>query len=244
MIGVQTQKRSMLQGLVDRLSSPLHTLGRRNGLWYLLSRALERGSGGRVRLIRYLLVAQPLPEGPPARALRDPGVTVREAGPGDPLLQHLPHPAAVIRGRFAQGARCLAVVRGADPMAFLWWTEGPYEEDEVRCRFEPAPEGEAVWDFDVFVFPHHRFGTAFARLWGEAGARLRQRGYRASCSRISAFNAASVASHRRLGARVTGMRTFLVLGPLQVSWGRGRPGFHVSLRDAARPRVRVPSRAV
>ena len=104
----------------------------------------------------------------------------------------------MISARFAQGARCLAAVTNESELAgFLWFTVGPYEEDEVRARFCPEPSGASAWDFDVWVLPRYRMGRLLSYLWGVAGAQLTAEGVGQTVSRISAFNAESLASHRR-----------------------------------------------
>src|SRR3546814_15521124 len=84
----------------------------------------------------------------------------------------------------------------------LWLCLSSYVEDEVRCRYQPAPAGEASWDFDVYVVPAQRSGPAFGRLGDEANAFLRQQGVACSWRRSSAFNPASLVSRseeRRVG---------------------------------------------
>src|SRR3546814_2078183 len=50
--------------------------------------------------------------------------------------------------------------------------------------YQPAPAGEASWDFDVYVVPAQRSGPAFGRLWDEANAFLRQQGVACSWSHL------------------------------------------------------------
>lgn len=153
-------------------------------------------------------------------------------------------PAATIQDRFAQGARCLVALRDDDLVGFLWWIEGPYDEDEVRCVFVPQPAERALWDFDVYVAPSHRFGPAFARLWDAVMNRMHASGFQWSCSRISAFNMPSLRAHQRLGARVVGTRSYLCLGMVQVSMALDVPYLHVSFQPTSRPVVVVsPYRA-
>src|SRR3546814_8400271 len=97
--------------------------------------------------------------------------------------------------RAAQGAVCLGAFKNDAIIGCLWLCLSSYVEDEVRCRYQPAPAGEASWDFDVYVVPAQRSGPAFGRLRDEANAFLRQQGVACSWSRISAFNPASLASH-------------------------------------------------
>lgn len=46
------------------------------------------------------------------------------------------------------------------------------------------PSGEAVWDFDVYIFPQYRFGRVFAAMWSEANKYLQGRGITWSVSCI------------------------------------------------------------
>ena len=77
--------------------------------------------------------------------------------------------------------------------------------------------------------PEHRNGLGFARLWDEANNLLRQRGVAVSWSRISAFNPGSLASHKRLGAKIVGSATFLKIGMAQFMIASGPPYLHCSL---------------
>jgi hypothetical protein len=141
--------------------------------------------------------------------------------------------------RFSQGAVCLAALNGGDCIGFLWISFGPYLEDEVRCRYIPLPQGEAAWDFDVYVYPEHRNSLVFLRLWDEANRYLAARGVRWSLSRISAFNPGSMASHARMGTRRIGSAVFLSIGPLQVSMATVTPRFFLSWKPD-----RIPSFAL
>jgi hypothetical protein len=150
-----------------------------------------------------------------------------------------PPPLEVIRLRYEQEAICLAAFEGKSLVGYLWLLLGPYEEDEVRCRFIPMPEGKAAWDFDVYVVPGYRFGIGFLRLWDEANRYLKERGIQWTMSRISAFNAVSLASHRRLGARVVGHAVFVVLGPCQLALTTVFPFVHLSISTRSEPKIRI-----
>lgn len=95
---------------------------------------------------------------------------------------------------------------------FLWFIQGDYDEDEVRCTFRPEPPDESVWDFDVFVSSRHRMSPVFLKLWEAANRRLSEEGVQCACSRISAFNPRSRAAHERLGANRVGGVVFLCVG--------------------------------
>lgn len=222
-----------------RVRSSLRALGVLNGLAYYLSVGLQRVSGGTVRLIKYDLVRQPLDMVIPAARRWGRSVDVREVGQDDPVMNAIVREPGALRSRFQQGARCLVAMNGEDLLGYLWYVEGPYREDEVRCTFVPEPEGEAVWDFDVYVVPQHRLKPVFSRLWAAAGERLRDAGYAHTCSRISAFNAASRSAHRRLGGQRVGRATFLCIGPVQLMVSTMRPYLNVCGRKGAGPRLRV-----
>ena len=228
-----------MRRLLASLKATLRSLGWADGLTYLLAQSLLRVSRGYVRVYNYYLVVQPVQDGMPVPVSRGRSIEVREIGPDDPLLDDMPHPSATNAYRFRQGGRCLAALKGGDLVGFIWWVEGPYEEDEVHCLFVPEPEGLAVWDFGVYVSPSNRLGLGFARLWDAANKRLFADGYRYTCSRISAFNPASLTAHRRLGAQVVGQRLFICLGQLELSLSRQRPRINLSVGNAYRPTVRV-----
>jgi hypothetical protein len=215
---------------------------REQGFAALVSRALDRLahalSGGRVRIVWYVLVAQPV--GPtarvPARLGRD--VATRLLAAGDPLLAQAPRPPAVLADRFAQGALCFGAERAGSLAGFLWVCPSRYLEDDVRCVFELPQTGDAWWDFDVWVTPDQRNGIIFARLWRAAHEHLRGVGAHWTCSRIVRHNTSSIAAHRRLGAITIGNALFLCGRRWQVTIAR-RPPFHFSRHTASMPVIPV-----
>jgi hypothetical protein len=215
---------------------------REQGFAALVSRALDglarTLSGGRVRIVWYVLVAQPVrPQmRVPARLGRD--VATRLLAAGDPLLAQAPRPAAVIDDRFAQGALCFGAERSGSLAGFLWICPSRYVEDDVRCVFVLPPTGDAWWDFDVWVTPEQRNGIVFARLWGAAHEHLRGVDAHWTCSRIVRHNASSIAAHRRLGAVTIGNAFFLCGRRWQVTIAR-RPSFHFSRQTASMPVIPV-----
>jgi len=194
-----------------------------------------RGLAGHGLLYRYELVAQAVAERPRLGARRGASIETRRLGPGDPALAELPLDDAVLAARFAQGAVCLGAFKGGRTIGCLWFVPGAYEEDEVRCRF--VPEGAAAWDFDLYLAPEVRGGLGFARLWDAADAAYREAGIGWSMSRISRFNAASLAAHKRAGARRLGRATYVVLGPLQIMVATLPPYLHLGVRS--RPVLRL-----
>ncbi|MDA5193595.1 GNAT family N-acetyltransferase [Govanella unica] len=217
-----------------KVTSAVREFGLSDGLGYLVDQLLaRRGWGG---YSRYLLTAQPVPVAP--GKLRPGKIEIVELMAGDPRLGDLPVEPDVLRARFAQGAICLAAVEEGRAVASAWFTFGAYDEDMVRCRFVLSPAGATAWDFDIYVAPEHRMGRTFARLWDGANAELRARGVTWSMSRISAYNAGSLKSHGRMGARVIGRAAFLSLGPVQLAWASVPPFLHLSFQKGG-PDLRI-----
>lgn len=187
----------------------------------------------------YELLAQPVADKPIVPSRLGRSFVVRQINAGDPVLTKIPVPPQVIHERFGQSAVCLGMFKNDELAAYLWLCLGPYNEDEVRCTFEPQPGGESAWDFDVYVFPEHRMGIAFARLWDVANEYLRDRQIAYTFSRVSAFNTISAKSHRRLDARKIGRAVFLVTGFVQLMLCSRHPYVHLSLRSASKPTIRV-----
>lgn len=200
---------------------------------YGAARLLAKASHGRWALYKYRMVAQRIS---PESLCRGRGGRIEVAlcrHPGE-LAPGFPRRPDVLDERYRQGAQCLAASRDGALLGFLWFSFGPYQEDEVRARFVP-PRCRAAWDFDVQVLPEHQLGLAFARLWDEANALLRAHGVEWSCSRISAFNAASLAAHARIGTRLLGSALFLRAGGWQWMLSTLAPYFHVSTAPARYP---------
>lgn len=214
-------------------------LGWANGLLYMVARTLDKVSRGRIQLIRYHFVAQPVPSSP--QLLVRPSATspVCLVSPGDPLLANSPRPIHEIARRFANGHVCL-VAKARDQFAgFLWLARDYYQEDEVRCRYQLEQPGISVWDFDVYVKADFRLGRTFARLWDATNEYLVSNGVRWSFSRISCFNPDSLTSHSRLGTHTLFTGTFLCCGPFQLSFFGVPPYFHTSTSYRSYPTVRL-----
>lgn len=224
--------------MLNKIKGLLKELGALNAALYALHIALSKATAGGARIERFLLVAQPVSPGPRLAPSRSKGTEIRRVEPGDALLSQFPRPEAVIADRYRQGAICLAVVKGEQVQGYLWLIQKGYDEDVARVRFVLPASGRAAWDFDVYVAPEFRLGFTFVKLWDAADAYLRERGIRWSMSRISLFNAGSLASHGRLGAAPIGTATFIILGPAQImavprwpfislSWGNTRPALNL-----------------
>jgi hypothetical protein len=218
-----------------RWSTTVKGLGAGRTLLYVLKRLLEGVTGGRAKLHVYDLVAQPVARTRQLPPGRGKSIEVCEIGLDEALSLPVDRPRRVLVERFRQGARCLVARVQGNFVGFIWLQLGSYEEDEVRCLFVPKPERSAAWDFDVFVEPSARLGMTFAKLWDEANHLLSSHGMEWSISRISVFNADSIAAHRRLGLRRIGTAGFLCRGPVQLMVSNLRPYVHLALRRASRP---------
>ena len=209
--------------MVEQLKSAIGSLGFKNGMLYLLGRAMQAVSVGRWRLIRYYLVAQPVPN--PFVPVCRPSESdrVSEIALSNPILEQFPRPNSVIQGRFKKNQVCLAASNKQKFSGFLWFARGSYDEDEVHCRFVLAAPDSTVWDFDVHVEPDFRLGRTFARLWDAANEHFSANGIEWSISRISAFNKQSIQSHGRMGIRRLQVLTFVCFGRLQIGFMSCRP---------------------
>lgn len=213
-------------------------LGLLNGLLYLTGRAMQKISGGRLGIIRYLLVAQPVPPSP-GKLRSSPSAVVRRVEADDPIVQAFPRPVAVIQKRFADGAICFVAESAGRFAGFLWLARNAYDEDEVRCRYELAAPTLCAWDYDVYVEPEFRIGRTFARLWQAANQHLADEGVRWSISRISSFNPTSLAAHGRLGIQTQFSATFVCVGPVQITFAGVAPYLHLSFGPGRQPTFRI-----
>lgn len=229
--------------IISRLQSTFTSLGWNNALWYLLGQALHR-LNPRWNVYKYYLVAQPVAAQPRLSSRQGASIEVRILPENDRAIAAMERPAKVIAQRFRQGCICLGAFKGDELIGYLWLQLGPYMEDEVRCRFIPQPETQAAWDFDIFVHPKQRIGFAFAKLWDAADALMRARGIRWTMSRISAFNTASLAAHKKLGLKSVGESVYVVLGNVQITVSNLPPFLHVSFSPGRFPTHRVNSPAV
>lgn len=225
--------------LLRKLGKAVKELGFAHAGIYLMDRGLA-GLGGNVRL--YRIVAQPVPAHSLLTGTRGQTISVRQVSPDDPGLNEMPLDRRVVDYRMGQNALCLGAFKGAHMIGCLWLCLGPYQEDEVRCRFIPVPLGKTSWDFDVYLLPEYRLGLGFARLWDEANRLLRERGIAWSISRISVLNLGSLAAHARLGARVLGTTLFLRIGRMQLAIASLSPRIHLSFSAHRNPEfvVRAP----
>ena len=120
---------------------------------------------------------------------------------------------------------------GSEFVGYVWLKLRGYEEDEVRCRYVPIPELNTAWDFDVYIAPSYRMSRMFIRVWDAVNDFLRNNRIDWTLSRISAFNADSLRSHRRMGIHRIATGLFLCAGTMQIAFVSVRPFVHVSLGE-------------
>ncbi len=222
--------------MINRVRATISELGLADGIIYGVGRVIEKWTR-RCVIFRYALIAQPVASKPRLPTRRGRDINVRLHASADQTLAETGLAPEVVRYRLNQGAICLAAFQKNIIVGCLWLCLGPYEEDEVRCRFEPTPEGRTSWDFGVYVSPSHRGGIVFARLWDEACNYLRTRGVTWTLSRIGSVNIASMTAHSRLGAKRLGSATFLCLGRWQLMASNWPPYVHISPNKSSRPRL-------
>lgn len=219
--------------MVHKLADLYRQYGLVTGLFYGIDRMLQRLSS-RLRLYAYQVMVQPIAGQPllPERFARR--LECREIRRGDPEVALMPARPDIKEARFAQNAICLGTFREGRLIGYLWFCHGRYEEDEARCTYVVTPAGEAIFDYDLYIFPEHRMGFAFAGIWHGANEYLRKRGIRYTFSRYTRFNLASRRAHERLGGRPVGSAVFLRLGPVQLMAATLRPFLHLSLSPSRR----------
>ena len=206
------------------------------GLFYLVDRVLQQLSPN-LRLYVYELLAQPIPDSPLLPPRLTKSLEIREIRLGDPEVARMPARPDIKESRFKQNAICLGAFQKGQFIGHIWFCFHPYEEDEVRCTFV-LPEGnQAVFDFDLYVFPEYRMGLGFAGIWNGANEFLCRRGVRVSYSRLTRFNLASRRAHQQLGARRVGRMLVLQAWHVELMIATVSPYVHLSLH--ARNRVRV-----
>jgi hypothetical protein len=226
----------------NALSQMLQQWGWFNLGLFLLDRIITTLSKGSCRLYRYHLIAQPVPAAALLPSGRGKKIEIRLIDEQDDVIGQFPRPAEAIKERFRQGAKCLVAFKEGKFVGFLWLLLGSYQEDEVRARYTPLPKGGTAWDFDVYVEPGSRLGLTFLRLWDEANRFLCHHDILWSCSRISAFNTASLGAHARLGTLCLGSAIFFHTGRWQITFASIPPYFHLSSCSSSFPEFRLDTR--
>ena len=224
-------------GVIKRLRGVVDEFGWGAGSVYLVDLALRRLSP-RCGAVLYELMGQPVGGAllPPVKTAVLHSALIR---PGDPDLAHVPVPDAVKAARFAQGAECLGVYRKGQLIGYVWFAQGTYDEDEVRCTYDLARVPDSAWDFDLYLLPEHRMGTGFPAIWHCAFEHLARRDVQTSYSRVSRFNLASRRAHARLGSVRVGRLLGLKLGALQIVAADLPPWVGLTWRDGQSVRLRL-----
>lgn len=167
-------------------------------------------------------------------------IEVREIDAHDPLCQQLCRPLETIQARFNQGGHCYAAFRKGELAGYLWLNFNRYQEDEARCTFTLAPLNKSAWDYDVYVFPKHRFSFTFPRLWEHANKVMAEHGIENTYSRINYYNISSLNSHKKLGSHIIGSIYFLQLFQIQLSLSTNfRPAITFSRHRHIYPEIRI-----
>jgi len=211
-----------------RLGQLQQDIGWINSALFVAARLASRCSGGRLKLRKYYLTAQPVATADLTPARRGRTIEVSEANSTRIRATEFGRPAAAIEHRIQHGARCLLAHKDDELLGFQWFTTRDFPEDEVRCRYRLDPQDRCAWDFDIYVQPAARALPVFSRLWDRCNALLREAGIDQSLSRIDAFNSASLRSHARLGATPVAWALFITLGPAQLAVFSGWPWMHAS----------------
>ena len=225
--------------MLARLTSPFREFGLFAGLVYSVDRAFQRLSPS-LRLYFYELLLQPIPEAPLLPSGLSKAVEMREILPGAPEIARMPARPEIKESRFRQNAICLGAFQKNQFIGHIWFCFGSYDEDEVRCTFV-LPEGnQAVFDFDLYLFPEYRMGLGFVGIWNGAAEFLRSRGIKCSFSRLTRFNLPSRRAHDRLGSQCVGRVLVLRMWVVEFLVATVSPYLHLSLskRDRARLKLR------
>lgn len=223
-----------MPALLSKWTALRRELGTGAALLYLFHKIWRRLGG---KLTAYRFAYQPIPD---QRSVAPAvGVEFRWLTAFEPALMVEDRKEAIVRARFERRDRCLAAYKAGELVAFIWIANTHYPEDDARCDYR-LEATELVWDYDVYVAPKYRVTRLFAQLWDEANQSLFQDGARWSVSRISAFNAASLRSHQKRGARLTGSAYFIMLGRLQLVLASQSPRIHLSLAGRPEFRFEVP----
>lgn len=228
----------MITRLARKALSPIKEFGFEAGILYGLDQVLIR-LGSRFRIFYYELMVQPVLEKPLAPPNLTRSYEVREISEGDEIIAKMPPPSHIIKHRFLQDVVCLGLFSKGKFIGYLWLCFGPYQEDEVRCTFIPLPEDQAVFDFDLYLFPEHRLGLGFVALWDNANRYMISRGIRFTSSRVSRFNTVARKSHRHLGCKCVGKAIFFRGKRVQIMFSTRMPFFHISFHEQSKPQLRI-----
>lgn len=183
-------------------------IGRSGRLSYLFGRLCDRTPGLLyVRHLLFVVSADSLPAMPR-------GYATRPLHPAELAGARIDADAEVQAERFAAGMTCLGLFDRHDALlGVTWLARGTHDETLLRVRFG-LPDGLA-WDGGLWIAESHRMGRAFSALWAGVRHWLEAEGLAGTISSIADYNAASLAAHRRLGARCVGQIVALRIGRWQ-----------------------------
>jgi len=199
------------------LNSTYKELGLTSTLIHICNRILNSLHLKQIAVYKYYITKQSVTSSALLPSGKGRNIEVGEICCGDPVCLQLGRPAEVIQARFNQGGHCYAAFRKGEIAGYLWLNFGKYQEDEVRCTFVLSPFNKSAWDYDVYIFPKHRFSFTFPRLWEYANEAMLERGIENTYSRIAYYNIASINSHQKLGSHVIGSIYFLRFFQMQLS---------------------------
>jgi hypothetical protein len=219
--------------MLRKLTSPFREFGLLSGFLYAADRVLSKLSPS-LGLKVYDFMVQPISNKPLLPDSLAKKLEFREIARGDPELQRMPPPPEIIESRFAQNATCLATCLNGKMIGYIWFCFGTYDEDEARCRYVLHEPAQAVFDFDLYVFPEYRMGVGFLGTWHGANRYLYERGVRHTYSRLTRFNVASRRSHEHLGWKRIGSAVVVIVGRAEILLSTLAPYVSVSLQRRAR----------
>ena len=224
--------------MLQKFIGPFREFGLFTGLLYGIDRFLQ-GLSANLRLYAYEIMVQPITDRPllPARLAKR--LEIREIKEGDPEVLLMPARPDIKESRFRQNAICLGAFQNEQFIGYMWFCFREYEEDEVRCTFVLNPEAEAVFDFDLYIFPEHRLGLGFVGIWNGANQFLSARGIKYTYSRLTQFNVASRRAHDHLGWKRVGRTVFFQAWCVEVMAATVFPYVHVSLTRGNRVRLKL-----
>jgi hypothetical protein len=226
--------------MLNRVLQPFREFGWIAGGLYVVHRALQAVSP-RLAVQVYELMVQPIPDKSLLPGKLGKSLEIREIRRGAPEVERMPARPDIKERRFEQGAVCLGAYRKGELIGYLWLCFDRYDEDEVRCTYLLAPPGQAVFDFDLYIFPEHRLGRAFVGIWDGVNEYLRERSIRFTFSRMTRFNLPSRRAHAHLGSRRVAGAVFLQAWSLEVMFATIRPFLHVSIRSNNRAKLSLVS---
>lgn len=235
----KAKKAPHIQAMSLSTPSDIRRIGFLGWFTYSVGRFLDVVSGGCAQLTSLWIYAQNVSEIPSVSARQNDRIQVRVVGIDQLPESAFDRPTDAISERFAQGSICIAALKDAELVGFMWLQYESLRERLVRCDFVPLPNGRACWDFDVFVAPPFRMSRTFGRLWYHAKSQLQARGIETTLSWIAFDNIASRRAHERMGARRIGWTLILTVAKAQLLLASTSPYIHFSISEANRAKVLV-----